>query len=181
MVTRRQILQTIGGTGLIAAIAPLIARADDAIPLHRVVFDSHHEQSVRFATEARHRGIETSDTRGDIAALYVHELMMRWRESAIGVAGMTPYSQLFGLRLLAETPRLRLVFLQDLESGDAYGPANVCKCQLRAAPAITASLLCDWPARDATVAKHRSNIRSAEDHPFANDALVAWLMAPVHA
>ena len=51
---------------------------------------------------------------GLIAAL---PLMPRWRESAIAVAGLTPHSQLFGLRLLAETPRLRLVFLQVMESG----------------------------------------------------------------
>src|SRR5687768_5690695 len=111
MVTRRQILQAVAGGGLIAVIPHSMVRAT-GLPLHRVVFDSHNEQSVRFATEARRCGVETSDTRGDVAALYVRDLMVRWRESAIAVAGLTPHSQLFGLRLLAETPRLRLVFLQ---------------------------------------------------------------------
>ena len=107
--------------------------------------------------------------------------MARWRQSAIAVAGLTPHSQLFGLRLLAETPRLRLVFLQEMESGDAYGPATMCKALRSADPAATARLVCDWPARDVTVARRRSNIMSAQDHPFRNDALVAWLMAPVPA
>ena len=181
MVTRRQILQAVGGVGLIAAIPHSIAQADVGVPLHRVVFDGHHELSVRFATEARRRGVETSDSRSDVAALYVRDLMMRWRESAIAVAGLTPHSQLFGLRLLAETPRLRLVFLQEMESGVAYGPSTVCKVLRSADPAVTARLLCEWPARDATVARRRSNILSAQDHPFTNDALVAWLMAPVSA
>ena len=180
MVTRRQLIQAVGGAGLIAAIPHPLARAT-GVPLHRVVFDSHHEQSVRFATEARRRGVETSDTRGDVAALYVRALMMRWRESAIAVAGLTPYSQLFGLRLLAETPRLRLVFLQEMESGDAYGPSTVCTGPRSADSAATARLLCGWPARDVTVARRRSNILSAQDHPFTNDALVAWLIAPVPA
>jgi hypothetical protein len=181
MVTRRRILQAVGGVGLAAAIPHSIARADGSVPLHRVVFDSHHEQSVRFETEARRRGVETSDTRGDVAALYVRDLMPRWRESAIAVAGLTAHSQLFGLRLLAETPRLRLVFLQEMESGDAYGPATVCKAARSPDPAAIASLLCKWPARYATVARRRSNILSAQDHLFTNDALVAWLMAPVPA
>lgn len=51
MVTRRQLLQTAAGVGLIAAVPPSIGRAT-GVPLHRVVFDSRHEQSVRFATEA---------------------------------------------------------------------------------------------------------------------------------
>ena len=180
MVTRRQLIQAVGGVSLAAAIPASIARAT-GVPLHRVVFDSRHEPSVRFATEARRRGVETSDTRGDIAALYVRDLMARWRQSAIAVAGLTPQSQLFGLRLLAETPRLRLVFLQEMESGDAYGPAAVCKAARSADSAATARLLCDWPARYATVARRRSNILSAQDHPFTNDALVAWLIAPVPA
>ena len=180
MVTRRQLIQAVGGVSLVAAIPPSIPRAT-GVPLHRVVFDSRHEHSVRFATEARRRGVATSDTRGDVAALYVRDLMARWRQSVIAVAGLTPHSQLFGLRLLAETPRLRLVFLQEMESGDAYGPATMCKALRSADPAATARLVCDWPARDVTVARRRSNILSAQDHPFRNDALVAWLMAPVPA
>ena len=179
-VTRRQLLQAAGGVGLIAGVPHSISRAT-GMPLHRVVFDSHHDQSVRFAIEARRQGVEPSDTRGDVAALYVRDLMTRWRESAIAVAGLTPHSQLFGLRLLAETPRLRLVFMQEMESGEAYGPATVCKAPRSADPAATARLLCDWPAHDATVARGRSNILLAQDHPFTNDALVAWLMAPVPA
>lgn len=157
MVTRRQILQAAGGVGLIAAVPDPIARAAAGVPLHRVVFDSQHERSVRFAFEAGRRGIETSDTRGDIVAVYLRDLMTRWREQPVAVAGLTPHFQLFGLRLLAEVPRLRLVFLQDMESCD---------------PAATARLLCDRSSRFATV---------AHDHPFAHDALVAWLMAPVPA
>lgn len=156
MVTRRQILQAAGSVGLIAAMPHSTAQAA-SVPLHRVVFDSRHELSVRFATEARRRGIETSDTRGDIVAVYLRDLMTRWRESPIAVAGLTPHFQLFGLRLLAEVPRLRLVFLQDMASCD---------------PAATARLLCDRPARFATI---------AQDSTFTNDALVAWLMAPVPA
>lgn len=157
MVTRRQIIQAAGGAGLIAAVPNSIARAAAGVPLHRVVFDSQHERSVRFAAEARRRGIATSDTRGDIVAVYLRELMTRWREKPVAVAGLTPHFQLFGLRLLAEVPRFRLVFLQDMESCD---------------PAATARLLCDQPSRFTTV---------AQDHPFTNDALVAWLMAPVPA
>lgn len=181
MITRRQVIHSVAGMGLLSAIPPSIVHANDSVPLHRVVFDSNHEQSVRFATEAWRRGIKASDTRGDVAALYVRELMTRWRESAVSVAGLTPRSQLFSLRLLAETPRLRLVFLRDMESGETYGPANICKAPRSADPAATARLLCDWPASDATVARCRSNILSAQDHPFANDALVAWLIAPVRA
>ena len=181
IVTRRQIFQVVGGVGLIAALPRSFARADGGLPLHRVVFDGAHQQSVRFATEARRRGVATSDTGGDVASLYVRDLMPRWRKSPIAVAGLTPHSQLFGLRLLAETPRLRLVFLQVIESGEAYGPATVCKAAQSGDPAATANLLCDWPARYSMVAKRRSNILSAEDHPFTNDALVAWLIAPVPA
>jgi len=180
-ITRRQVLQVAGGVGLIATIPQSIARAEGSLPLHRFVFDSDHRQSVRFAAEARRRGVETSDTRGDVAALYVRGLMTRWREGAIAVAGLTPHSQLFGLRLLAETPRLRVVFMQVMESGEAYGPAIACKAARGGDPAAIARLLCDWPARYATVAKRRSNILSAQDHPFTNDALVAWLIAPVSA
>jgi len=181
IVTRRQIFQVVGGAGLIAALPGSFARADSALPLHRVVFDGAHPQSVCFATEARRRGAETSDTGGDVASLYVRDLMPRWRESAIAVAGLTPHSQLFGLRLLGETPRLRLVFLQVMDSGETYGPATVCKAAQSGDPAAAASLVCDWPARYATVTKRRSNILSAQDHSFTSDALVAWLIAPVPA
>ncbi|MBB6096454.1 hypothetical protein HNQ60_005376 [Povalibacter uvarum] len=181
MVTRRQVLQAAAGAGLIATAPHSIAQRNDSLPLHRVVFDGRHEPGVRFAAEAALWGAETSDTRGDIAALYVRELMTRWRKSAIAVAGLTPYSQLFGLRLMAETPRLRLVFLHELKSGDVYGPANVCRAPLSTDPAATARLLCGWPAHSATVARRESSILSAQDHPFTNDALVAWLMAPVSA
>jgi hypothetical protein len=102
MSTRRQFLHY----GAVAASLPFIAAAGIerelfTQPLYKVIFDERFPASVAFADQARSEGLPVHGIRGDVTALWFHDLDLRWKQGPAAIAGLTDANALFCLDLLA--------------------------------------------------------------------------------
>ena len=100
--------------GGVAASLPFIAAAGVerkllATPLYKVIFDERFPASVAFADQARRSGQAVHGIRGDITALWFHDLDLRWKQGPAAIAGLTDANALFFLDLLARDKCMRVV------------------------------------------------------------------------
>jgi hypothetical protein len=111
MSTRREFLQG----GIAAAALPFVAVAGTeqmllrTAPLYKVIFDERFPASVAFADQARREGLPVHGIRGDITALWFHDLDLRWKQGPAAIAGLTDANALFCLDLLARDKAMRVV------------------------------------------------------------------------
>jgi len=120
MPSRRAFLHLAIGT---AAISPFVdplfdtgnlpAAAEEPMPLHRFVFDERFDMSVAAARRMQRRGINICGIRGDVTALWYHDLYHRWKRGPAPLAGVTTHESLFCLEVLARDAGLRVVKRRD--------------------------------------------------------------------
>ncbi len=77
-------------------------------PLYKMIFDERFPASVAFAQDASRRGIPVHGIRGDITALWYHDLYFQWKDYPAPLAGMTTNESLFCLEMLARDAGLRV-------------------------------------------------------------------------
>ena len=119
MTSRRQMLQ-IGLTG--AALLP-IARYADAWPgssspdgLYAVVFDERFTKSRALAREIAGPSTPLATIRGDVTALWYHDLYFAWQKRPERIAGVTTAASLFCLEMLARDAGLRVTRRQTIDA-----------------------------------------------------------------
>jgi hypothetical protein len=79
----------------------------------RAVFDERFGECRAFAAELNGAGVITSAIRGDVAALWYHDLRAHLRENRLPVAGLTDRTSLFCLEELARDVGMRVIFRVD--------------------------------------------------------------------
>lgn len=100
-------------SGFVAASLPFIATAGVerellATPLYKVIFDERFPASVAFADHVRREGMPVHGIRGDITALWFHDLDLRWKQGPAAISGLTDANALFCLDLLARDKGMRV-------------------------------------------------------------------------
>ncbi len=119
MTTRREFLQA----GIAASALPAIgglpsdrspdqstADATPAVSFHTAVFDERFPESVAFAAEMARLGVATRGIKGDMTALWYHELQPVWSSNPVAIAGLTAHGPLFCLERLAWDHGMRVRF-----------------------------------------------------------------------
>jgi hypothetical protein len=76
--------------------------------LYKVIFDERFPASVAFADQVRREGLPVHGIRGDITALWFHDLDLRWKQGPAAIAGLTDANALFCLDLLARDKGMRV-------------------------------------------------------------------------
>jgi hypothetical protein len=118
MTSRRQVLQ-IGLTG--AALLPF-ARYADAWPaaadaaFYLVIFDARFPKSRQLAGTIAGAFAPLAAIRGDVTALWYHDLYFAWQRDAAPVAGVTSTESLFCLELLARDAGMRVTHRQVVDN-----------------------------------------------------------------
>jgi|HubBroStandDraft_1064217.scaffolds.fasta_scaffold00249_38 hypothetical protein len=92
-----------------AGLAAETALPSAAIPLYKVIFDSRFAASRAFAMAAVSAGRATAGIRGDVTALWVDDLRLRWARDGGAIAGMTTLRSLFCLEQLAKDHWMRVI------------------------------------------------------------------------
>jgi hypothetical protein len=190
MFNRRTLLK-LGTAGMAVAIqAPAHAFGSsllgDSSGLTRAVFDERSAEAQAFASVFRSRGMPTTGIRGDVAALWYHDLKVRLLEQRLPIVGLTDRTALFCLEELARdvgmTVQGRIDHTFDHSGGlthQATGPSawTAAGQRLRAEPGfgrVMASLLADPTLHGESFAaqKHTGPFSSA-----GRKQLVSWWIA----
>jgi hypothetical protein len=164
MTSRRKFLQW----GLAASALPLatgvVAAPTRPVmpPYYKLIFDERSPASRVWAGEARRLGLPTHGIKGDITALWFHDLDRRWKQGTTAIAGLTLESSLFCLELLARDRGMRLVYRTE----HSINPEG----QLE--PALPSLHEWSWPNHLTGV---EARVPSLVDNP---QHLVAWVIAP---
>src|SRR5262245_7559240 len=120
MVSRRAFLE-IGAMGAVflpvAFISPLPSAPETAAPLYKAIFDERFPASVAFARDLNRRGVPVHGIRGDITALWYHDLYFQWKKGPAPIDGVTTSESLFCLELVARDAGLRVTRRQELGDG----------------------------------------------------------------
>lgn len=109
MTSRREFLQT---TALAGAL-PFVARTVFANLASRdrlLVFDERFPAARQFGARAGASGWSARPIQGDVTPLWANELVHRWTDGPLPVAGLTAPPALFCLEELARDHRMRVVF-----------------------------------------------------------------------
>ena len=120
MTSRRELLK-IGLTASVSlALAPFgqlsNAFAARALP-YKAIFDERFPASVAFARAWQRHDVPVHGIRGDVTALWYHDLHFAWKNAPVEIAGMTTKESLFCLETLARDAGHRVTACQTLESG----------------------------------------------------------------
>jgi hypothetical protein len=104
MVNRRTLLK-LGTAGMAAAVVQAPAFGSSLLGssplLARAVFDERFAEARAFADVFQSRGMPTTGIRGDVAALWYHDLKARLLEQRSPLVGLTDRTALFCLEELA--------------------------------------------------------------------------------
>ena len=190
MVNRRTLIK-LGTAGIAAAVqAPVHAFGSallgDSRGLARAVFDERFAESRVFGSVFESRGIPTSGIRGDVAALWYHDLKARLLEQRLPVVGLTDRTALFCLEELARDVGMKVqgridhaFNLQGALTHQATGPSAWTTAGQRLGPEqgfgrVMASLLTDPTLHGESFAaqKHTGPFSAADKRQ-----LVSWWIA----
>jgi hypothetical protein len=120
MTSRRDFLQIgIAGGMLLpfAAFGDYIALSEAHPPLYKAIFDERFPLSVAFARKMTSRGIAVHGIRGDITALWYHDLYFQWRDRSGRITGLTTNESFFCLQVLACDAGYRVTERHALDDG----------------------------------------------------------------
>src|SRR5262245_26239267 len=103
MTSRRAFLHASLTGGALLALSPLARLSDASDPdrIYKAVFDERFPAALAFAHDLRQRGVATHGIRGDVTALWYHDLHFAWANAPIRLVGSTTASALFCLEMLA--------------------------------------------------------------------------------
>jgi hypothetical protein len=120
MTDRRGFLQ-IGLAGAVSLpFAALGARGlAPVVPLsyYKAIFDERFPASIAWARDLDRRGVPVHGIRGDVTALWYHDLYFRWKRGPVRIAGVTTKESLFCLELLARDAGLRVIDRHERDDG----------------------------------------------------------------
>jgi hypothetical protein len=140
-----------------------------------------------FGEKAGRLGGNVRDIDGDITRLWFDDLRPRWRREPVAVAGLSTYSSLLSLKLMAMDVGIRPVYrgYHHLEGGlrhELFGPESL----LPGSDALgmrgdawardIARLVMTWP--DATAQSGPSTLAEADLHLLSPSSLTSWILAP---
>lgn len=120
MTSRREVLQVGLAGAMLLPLATLggLWRASAApAPIYKVIFDERFPASVALARELNVRGIRMHGIRGDVTALWYHDLYFQWRAGPAHVVGVTTNEALFCLDTLARDAGHRVTHRRSLDEG----------------------------------------------------------------
>ena len=120
MTSRRQFLWRLTGAMMFTrAVAPGVPwpEASADATLYKVIVDERFAASARFARHFSGRGIPVRSIRGDVTALWFHDLHFHWRSSRAPIAGLTTPESLFCLEVLARDAGMHVTGRRLLDSG----------------------------------------------------------------
>lgn len=186
-LTRREVLVS----ALATLTLPLAVRAASGssparggLPLHKVLYEPRHSESVAFGRAAAALGAPVEPV-GDLAALWFDDLAPMWRVRRMAVAGMTSPNVLLCLEQFARETRQRVVFRVDHRE-----PApNIVVHHLATATGWREppDLGRDWPRvmahtvlgkhPDLTPEQHTSTSRVTAS-TLTHTTQISWIMAP---
>ncbi len=199
MASRREFLQIgvaalalpISARGVSPAIAGL-AGEPARVPLYKVVFDERFPASRKFADEAKSLGVSIHGMKGDITALWFHDLYARWKQGPAAIAGLTAHGPIFCLERLAWDQRMRVVFRADhryREDGTIEHALSGPESMLHEAASLR-NVGVDWACRmanlvnrcpaDRSQSSQANVIASTGKHADDPDHLISWVIAPVN-
>jgi hypothetical protein len=120
MTSRRQFLRGLGAA--VVATRALVSGARWAKLSgpewpNKVIVDERFPESAEAARHLSGRGIQVHHIRGDVTALWFHDLYFHWRSNCTPVAGVTTAESLFCLEVLARDAGWRVTRRQLLDSG----------------------------------------------------------------
>ena len=72
-----------------------------SLPIYKVLFDDRFSAARAFGSSAQRNGMRTAIIRGDITALWRHDLKAHWDSGGAAIAGMTTPRSLLCLEQLA--------------------------------------------------------------------------------
>lgn len=191
MVSRRTLLK-FGTAGVAAAVAQAPAQAfgssllGNPSRLARALFDERFAEAQGFASVFEARGMPTTGIRGDVAALWYHDLKVQLLGARLPIVGLTDRAALFCLEELARDVGMKVQGRIDHTidragalTHQAVGPATWIAAGRRLGPGqgfgrVMASLLTD-PALHG-----ESFVAQKHAGPFAGadkKQLVSWWIA----
>jgi hypothetical protein len=114
MISRRDFIVS----GTLATLSPCLHAASSTLelphlPYHSLIYDDRFEEAVAFGRAAVDAGLPVSAIRGDVTALWYHNLYHRWLADRAPIAGMTTPDALFCLETLGNDAGLRLAMRVD--------------------------------------------------------------------
>lgn len=119
--TASSILSFLTGAPFADALSPALPLSA-SIPIYKVIFDARFAQSLLFAQHAQQSGLPVHAIRGDVTALWFHDLDIRWRESPVAISGMTAPNSLFCLERLAWDHGMRVIVRAEHQvAGNEHG------------------------------------------------------------
>jgi len=218
-VNRRQFVQgSVAAAAAVAAATPrpfafpdISLTEEPKMNMYKVVFDERFPESRMFGAEAARLGAAVHALRGEVPEreepvpygpyaasisdatdLWYHDLDHRWRESPAAIAGMTLFSSLFGLQMMAGDAGMRTIYrahhvLQQngAVNHEVFGPhaAKRHETELRDSQAnwgrTAANIVLAWPEGLVTRAKAQSNIADADKRTVGPETLISWIIAPI--
>jgi hypothetical protein len=147
------------------------------------VYDERYEAAVAFGAAAHRLGVPARSIDGDVTALWVDDLSLRWRAEPAVVAGITSAEALFCLEQLAWDRGRRVV----VRAGHETGPDGRRTAILRGPAALLAQLEVpnvvspEWGilfARAVTRHWDASPVAAATGRTQRNAGMVSWVIAP---
>ena len=203
MTTRREFLQAgiaasalpvaIGGLASDSAADPQpISSAQTApVSFYTAVFDERFPESIAFAAEMARLGVPTHGIKGDMTALWYHELQPLWSKTPVAIAGLTAHGPLFCLERLAWDHGMRVRFRAEHQfraddcvehsisaSGDVLDGASALVSAGNAWSTHVARLLGRCSQRPEPVA--RTVMTRLQEPVITNrEPLFSWVIAPV--
>jgi hypothetical protein len=181
-----------------------------ALNLYKVVFEERFSASRMFGAEAKRLGASVHGLRGevtdvqyppqygpfraaviDVTDLWYHDLYYRWRQSPAPIAGLTTYSPLFGLQMMAADVGMRVIYRAHHRPGqggaithEVFGPHAAQRHQAELCSSETdwsrtaANIVMAWPADMTAISKAQSNITDADQKAVDPETLISWIIAP---
>ncbi len=191
MVNRREFIQhSVAGVVLAGAMpirSSAAATRHSAMPIDKVIFDERFADCLSFAIAASRLGATVQSIRGDISAIWYHDLYYRWKQASGAIAGLTTHRSLFCLDMFARDAGLRVVHYADHRfrsdgsvDHQVFGLQGVQQTiRLKRAPnwsAEAANLAMRLPAQSQPVGKRADPLIA----PASPQPLVSWVIAPLH-
>jgi hypothetical protein len=170
--------------------APAATNSASRIQFHRVLFDRDHPAAVAFGRAGQAAGLPVEPIGPDLTALW-RDLLLRWRQEPVAMAGLTTEPAGLYLQLLAQDAGLRLVLRAShtpLSDGRVRHYLTGPRATLEQAavldrgerwPLGSLALLCHCRADLASNTTLMRTSPSSDASAFPQERLVSWVLAPV--
>jgi hypothetical protein len=117
MTSRREFLQIGLAGGVLLPLATPWTLSAAPIPFYKAIVDERFPAAVAFARDWSQHGVPIHQIRGDVTALWYHDLHFQWHTGPTHIAGVTTSESLFCLEMLARDAGHRVTERRVLDEG----------------------------------------------------------------